>query len=180
MCTGSFPSKLGDLGAEGASYSSLPGEITLPQKRVILPLRERVFTPRARVKSKGWLLRIKDRFGQPNGSLKPRGRMHTLPRADRTFTAADIIRFWCRNLDSFESFQVLMFFVFIAAPIQLETITSTAEDILENVPALRGTVRFIALLNRALRVLSGLSPRILSSLFDTDTFDVIVECLEEL
>lgn len=106
--------------------------------------------------------------------------MHTLPRRDRTFTAGDVIRFYCRNLDSFERFQVIAFFVFVAAPIQLETITSTAEDILGEIPVLRGTTRFLTLLNRVLRIVAGVSPRVLSSLFDSETFDVIVDCLEDL
>jgi hypothetical protein len=48
----------------------------------------------------------------------------TMPRRDRTFTSADCIRFWLKNLDRGERIRVTLFFHFFTKNIALEYINN--------------------------------------------------------
>ena len=101
-----------------------------------------------------------------------------MPRRDRTFTAADVIRIWCDNLDSGEKAEVAIFFLAIYAPRGANELLDFISDTLEPFG-----VR-TALLRRTLRVMTqvfdlaaGLNIFIFQRFFSVKTWAAIFDCM---
>lgn len=97
-----------------------------------------------------------------------------MPRRDRTFTAADAIRFWGRNLDRREKIIVCLFFHFFTVNIVervVEERLSTLENLLVSI--LTGSV--FGFVKRALfrRVRSSIVQRILASLLPDEREEIL-------
>lgn len=105
-----------------------------------------------------------------------------MARIDRTYSSADIIRFWCNNLDSREKNRVVLFFWIILPGMLLRinflrVILDRMSEILP-IRQLRTLTRIISIL---LRILEGVSPGAWTSLIfsDPETKRIVVQCIRD-
>jgi len=97
-----------------------------------------------------------------------------MPRRDRTFTAADCIRFWGKNLDRREQLVTLLFFHFFTKNV-VEEIIRERLSVIENLLLTIATGSILGFLRRALfrRVKEPIVRRILRSLLPTEQREIL-------
>ena len=107
--------------------------------------------------------------------------VHTLPRKDPTFHAADIVRFWCKNLDPQEQLEVFVFFVlFVPAVAPVEVFAAKIEQhVLRLVPA-RPARQIVRILLRFFPRVVWLRTEILVLLLRPALRAVVRDCLEDI
>ncbi len=121
---------------------------------------------------------LREHFSEKNTIFR---RMHTLPRMDPTFRAADIVRFWCKNLDPQEQLEVFIFFVlFVPAVAPVEVFAAKIEQhVLRLVPA-RPARQIVRILLRFFPRVIRLRTDILVLLLRPALRAVVRDCLEDI
>ena len=101
-----------------------------------------------------------------------------MPRNDPTFRAADIVRFWCKNLDPQDQLEVFIFFVlFVPAVAPVEVFAAKIEQhVLRLVPARQIVRILLRFFPRVVR----LRTEILVLLLRPALRAVVRDCLEDI
>ncbi len=121
---------------------------------------------------------LRENFSEKNTIFR---RVHTLSRKDSTFCAADIVRFWCKNLDPQEQLEVFVFFVlFVPAVAPVEVFAAKIEQhVLRLVPA-RPARQIVRILLRFFPRVIRLRTDILVLLLRPALRAVVRDCLEDI
>lgn len=103
-----------------------------------------------------------------------------MPRADKTFSSADLIRFWCENLTLDEQVQVMIFFQYAVKDMVEEVVTAQGDFIDQVIVTLfrrRGGVSagIARLVRNLLRPVAEFNRQIMFSAFDRRTVDIVLE-----
>lgn len=103
-----------------------------------------------------------------------------MPRKDRTFSAADIIRFWCNNLSLDEKTQVMVFFQYAVKDLVEEVITQQGDfvdQIIATIFRRRGGVAagLARLIRSMLRPVANFNREVMYLAFDRRTVEAILE-----
>lgn len=104
-----------------------------------------------------------------------------MPRADRTFHASDIIRFWCNNLTLDEKTQVMVFFQYAVKDLVEEVMTMQGDfvdQIILTIFRRRGGVAagLARLIRSMLRPVAEFNRDVMFLAFDRRTIEAVLEC----
>lgn len=103
-----------------------------------------------------------------------------MPRADRTFTAGDLIRFWCNNLDRGEQIEVFVFFVIVLPLRGGSEFVGYIEDLLSVSGEAGASIRFfLRILRRIIDASNRINIFLLRSILEPETIDVVVNCIDD-
>lgn len=99
-----------------------------------------------------------------------------MPRRDRTFSDADVVRIFCHHLTKEERINVVLFFILFSGALVLKT---SILDLLAALPQIRGIRTLVRLLLGVLRIFDRSPDDLLGSVFSGAMRKAVSDCLSE-